>query len=308
MALACVTGASGFVGQGLLPRLAALGIKVRPAHRGAAPSGEISGLASRSQSQLARSLEGVDAVYHLAALVGGRPRRPAAADYAAVNRDLSLRLFRAARMAGAGLFVWLSTIKVLGEVAETPLLPEAPYAPADEYAASKMRAEQALLECDPGAMRLIIVRPPLVYGPGVKGSFAKLLALCRTGLPLPLAAAEARRSMVGRDNLADFLAHAASASGGIGPILHVRDAEEWRVTDLAAELQRLAGHPRRQFRMARRPLAPLARRAGLDGALSRLFDPLRVDAEDSQRRLGWKPLRQSRAMLEETVAWRPPPT
>lgn len=305
--MAWVTGASGFVGQGLLPRLAAQGMQVRAAHRGAAPGGGISGLASRSQGQLARALEGADAVYHLAALVGGRLRHAAAADYVAVNSDLSLRLFRAARMAGAGLFVWLSTIKVLGEVAETPLRPEAPYAPADEYAASKMRAEQALLECDPGSMRLLIVRPPLVYGPGVKGSFAKLLRLCRTGLPLPLGAASARRSMIGRDNLADFLAHAASASGNVGPILHVRDAEEWRVMDLAAELQRLAGHPRRQFPMARRLLAPLARSAGLDGALSRLFDPLRVDAEESQRRLGWQPLRRSREMLEETVAWQSPP-
>lgn len=305
--MAWVTGASGFVGQGLLPRLAAQGMQVRAAHRGAAPGGGISGLASRSQGQLARALEGADAVYHLAALVGGRLRHAAAADYVAVNSDLSLRLFRAARMAGAGLFVWLSTIKVLGEVAETPLRPEAPYAPADEYAASKMRAEQALLECDPGSMRLLIVRPPLVYGPGVKGSFAKLLRLCRTGLPLPLGAASARRSMIGRDNLADFLAHAASASGNVGPILHVRDAEEWRVMDLAAELQRLAGHPRRQFPMARRLLAPLARSTGLDGALSRLFDPLRVDAEESQRRLGWQPLRRSREMLEETVAWQSPP-
>lgn len=306
MPLACVTGASGFVGQGLLPRLAALGVRVRPARRGPASAGEIGELAKRSQGELARALEGADAVYHLAALIGGGTRPAAPADYAAINCDLSLRLFRAARAAGVGVFLWLGTIKVLGEVAEAPLRPDAPYAPADEYAASKMRAERALLESDPGAMRLIVVRPPLVYGPGVKGNFASLLRLCRTGLPLPLAGAEARRAMVGRDNLADFLAHAAAAPLDSGAILHVRDAEEWKVTDLVAELQRLAGHPRRQFRVPRSLLAPLARRLGRQGALSRLFDPLRVDAQGSQRRLGWQPLRRSQDMLEETVAWRAP--
>ena len=301
MTVACVTGASGFIGGALVRRLAERGQEVLPAHRGEAARG-ISDLARRSEADLARMLAGVDAVYHLAGLHEGS-RHATAADFDAVNRDLTLRLFNAACAAGVRTFVWLSTIKVLGEVAAEPLGPEAPYAPVGGYAQSKTRAERALLDAGGHATALAVVRPPLVYGPGVRGNFAALMRLCWTGLPLPLAGATALRSMVGLDNLVDFLALLPAVDLNGAKILHVRDGEEWRVTDLAGELQRLSGHSSRQFPMSRKLADSFAGWLGMQGAVSRLFDPLRVDAESSERRVGWKPPRPSAELLEETVAW-----
>lgn len=299
--MVCVTGASGFIGSALAARLGELGHQVLPARGGAATNG-IGELPRRTETELARALAGVDAVYHLAGLHDGS-RRAIGTDFDRINHELTLRLFRAARAAGAGTFVWLSTIKVLGEVADAPLRPDAPYAPEGEYALSKTRAEQALLGAAGRTTRLAIVRPPLVYGPAVAGNFAALLRLCRSGLPLPLANADARRSMVGLANLVDLLARLLSADLGDTAILHVRDAREWRVTELAAELQRLAGHSHRQFAVSRRLVRSIGGWLGMQGAVSRLFEPLRVDAEGCQRRLGWEPPFPSRQLLEETVAW-----
>ena len=301
MTVACVTGASGFIGGALVRRLGDCGRDVLPAVRGAATQG-IGELARRSQGDLARALEGTDTVYHLAGLHEGSGHATAA-DYEAINRDLTLRLFHAADAAGVRTFVWLSTIKVLGEVAEEPLGSEAPYAPVGDYAESKCRAERALLDARAHSTILVIVRPPLVYGPGVRGNFAALMRLAGTGLPLPLAGATASRSMIGLANLVDVLALLPAADLGRAEILHVRDAEDWRVTDLAGELQRLSGHSRRQFRVSGKLAESIAGPLGMGGMVSRLFDPLRVDAESSERRLGWKPGRPSAELLEETVAW-----
>ena len=301
MTVACVTGASGFVGDALVGRLAASGRRVLPAHSGRALNG-ISELARRTEGELAAALAGVDTVYHLAGLQEGR-QHVTAADFHAVNCELTLRLYRAARAADVRKFIWLSTIKVLGEVAETPLSPGAPYAPVGAYALSKAQGEQALLAAADGSTGLVILRSPLVYGPGAKGNFAALLRLCRSGLPLPLATADARRSMVGLANLVDLLARLATVDLGATDILHVRDAKEWRVVELARAMQRLAGHPSRQFPVSRKFAESFARCLGRPGAPSRLFDPLRVEAESSERRVGWQPPHASEQLLPETVAW-----
>ena len=143
MTVACVTGASGFIGRALVRRLGELGEEVLPAHRGASAAG-IGEWTRRSQAGLTRCLAGVDSVYHLAGLHEGS-RHATAADLDAVNRDLTVRLFDAACAAGVRTFIWLSTVKVLGEVSQAPLGPSAPHAPASDYARSKARAEQALL-------------------------------------------------------------------------------------------------------------------------------------------------------------------
>ena len=299
--LTCITGSTGFIGGALARGVVEAGREVLPARSTAAPGG-ISEWTRRTQAELARALAGVDTLYHLAGLQEGARRRTSA-DFDTVNHDLTLRLYKAARAAGVRRFVWLSTIKVLGEVAELPLGPDAPYAPAGAYAASKARGEQALLAAAGGSTELAIVRPPLVYGPGVKGNFAALLRLCRSGLPLPVANATARRSMVGLANLVDFLVRLASADLGAAEILHVRDAQEWCVAALAGEMQRLAGHAVRQFPVSRRLVDALAGWMAMQGTVSRLFDPLRVAAQSSQRRVGWTPPHTSEQILEETVAW-----
>lgn len=301
MTVVCVTGATGFIGGALARRLKERGEEVLPAHRGEAAAG-IAELPRRSQAGLARALDGCDTVYHVAGLVEGS-KHATATDFDTVNRGLTQRLFKAACSAGVRTFVWLSTVKVLGEVAETPLAPDAPHAPVSDYARSKARAERALLDAHRQSTALLIVRPPLVYGPGVRGNFAALMRLCGTGLPLPLAGATARRSMVGLANLVDFLVRLPAANLAGAEILHVRDREEWRITELAAELQRLSGRSRRQFPVSRRLAGAIAGRLNRRDAVLRLFEPLRIDSQSSERRAGWKPPRSATELLEETVAW-----
>ncbi len=299
MTIAFVSGASGFVGTALTAELKARGIAVRLPP---APAGG-QGLLHLPGAELARCLEGVDLVYHLAGLAHAAVGRANRAELFAVNRDLTLKMHRAAGEAGVSAFMWLSSIKVLGEVAATPLPPSAEHAPQGNYAESKAETERKLLQASPNFdMQLMIVRPPLVYGPSVKGNFARLLRLCASSWPLPVAGAVGLRSMLGLDNLVDFLICLADASGP-PQILHVRDDEEWRVTDLVRELRRIGGLPNRQFCLPARVAAALAHPIGLSKLVSSLFDPLRVDMGPSQSALGWHPRFSARPLMQKTWRW-----
>ena len=146
------------------------------------------------------------------------------------------------------------------------------------------------------------MRPPLVYGPGVKGNFARLLKLCASPWPLPLADACGCRALLGLDNLVDLLIHLAHS---VNPptLIHVRDAEEWRTTDLVRELRHLAERPNRQFFVPAGVVKAMARALGLAATASRLWDPLRVDAEPSMQALNWRPPHSTRELLEKTWRW-----
>ncbi len=295
--LAAVTGASGFIGTALIPALAAQGIAVRPDARANGQRLPV------SRPALADWLRGADLVYHLAGIAHGNAVQAREADFTAVNRDLTLTLYQASVVVGVRTFVWLSSIKALGNTAQAPLGVDAPHAPQGHYARSKAQAELALLRASQaGGPRLIMVRPPLVYGPGVKGNFARLLKLCASPWPLPLADARGPRALLGLENLVHLLVHLADA---VNPptLIHVRDEEEWRTTDLVRELRRLAGRPNRQFFVPAGMVKALARPLGLAALAERLFDPLRVDAGPSMRALGWRPPHSARELLEKTWRW-----
>ena len=226
MTLAAVSGASGFIGTALTAALAAQGIAVRP---DVGPDGRRLPLSGQAA---AAWLRGADIVYHLAGIAHESAARARQADFMAVNHGLTLSLYQASAAAGVPAFVWLSSIKALGETAATPLGVDAPRAPQGSYARSKAQAELGLLRASQaGGPRLTIVRPPLVYGPGVKGNFARLLKLCASPWPLPLAGACAPRALLGLDNLVDLLIHLAQP---VNPptFIHARDDEEWPTTGL----------------------------------------------------------------------------
>ncbi len=297
MTLAAVSGASGFIGTALVPALVAQGMAVRPDSH---PDGQRLPLSGQA---LAHRLRGADIVYHLAGIAHDNAARSRQADFMAVNCDLTLDLYHASATAGVAAFVWLSSIKALGETATAPLSVDAARAPQGHYARSKAQAELGLLRAhQAGGPRLTIVRPPLVYGPGVKGNFARLLKLCASPWPLPLADARSPRALLGLDNLVDLLIHLAHA---VDPptLIHVRDDEEWPTTDLVRELRRLAGRPNRQFSVPAGAVKAMARPLGLAATASRLFDPLRVDAGPSMRALGWRPPHSTRELLEKTWRW-----
>lgn len=287
MRVALVTGAGGFVGGHLCTALTRRGWSVRSVPSGSEP--------------LAEALDGVDAIYHLAAIAHEASAAASAASLHAVNVELPARWFAAADRAGVPAFVWLSSIKVLGDVARTPLDVDAPYAAVGAYAASKVAAEQRLAAMAARRTRLAVVRPPLVYGPGVKGNFRSLLRWAASGMPLPLANARELRTLVGVDNLCDLLALLGERPRA--GVYHVGDADDVSVRDLVVALRGGLGMSPRLFALPPRALATLARAAGRGAAYSRLFDALRVDTQRTRDDLGWRPPHTRQDQLERTLRW-----
>lgn len=236
-----ITGANGFVGQTVSRALLRRGDRVtgvvrRPqtAAEGAREwlldTEDFAGIDQRWPVAL-----NCDAVIHLAARVHVMHETltdPLAA-YRATNVEGSLRVAAAARRAGARRFVFVSSIKAMGEAsAGRPIAETDEPAPSDAYGISKLEAERALFEYGRAAgLEVVVVRPPLVYGPGVRANFLQLMNAVAKGIPLPLGAVTARRSLVFVDNLADALVHCATDPRAAGETFHVTDGRDLSVPD-----------------------------------------------------------------------------
>ncbi len=216
-----VTGASGFIGQHLVRKLAESGYRVRAASRQPVifddPNIEGIALGDMSRSFAAEYVvRGVDAIVHAAGLAQARPGIPDAA-YTAINVDATRQLARAARAARVKRFVLMSSIRAQVGASHHGVVTEAtPLAPTDAYGRSKVAAEAVTAELlDGSATRWTVLRPVLVYGPGVKGNMAALIRLAARPLPLPFGALKSRRSLVSIGNLiAAIRARAANGSRG----------------------------------------------------------------------------------------------
>lgn len=302
MRRALIVGAGGFIGSHLCGYLEEAGVELAVVSRASCPRGAPRhvDVLEADEAACIEACSGQDTVYYLAAVAHERVARADAAHLQRVNVDAPLRWLRAADQADVARFVWLSSIKVLGDVSRAPLRVDAPYRPGDAYARSKTDAEQVLLSTTLARTRLAVVRPPLVYGPGVSGNFASLLRWAIRGLPLPLKGAIAPRSMVGVANLCDLLARLADADGGI---YHVADDRDWSVADLITEIRRLVGLPPRLFALPAAVLRRMADAVGRGATYERLFEPLQVDQTETRRRLGWAPRCDAAAQLNETVTW-----
>jgi nucleoside-diphosphate-sugar epimerase len=307
-----VTGANGLVGRQLLLELAAQQVSVRAAVRGVA---QLPGTAERhaiadleSAPDWTEALRECDAVVHLAArvhMMRDRAADPAAA-YQRVNTEATLGLARQAAAAGVRRFVFLSSIKVNGEVNRDgqPFRPADEAHPADPYAWSKHQAELGLrqLERESG-LQVAIVRPPLVYGPGVKANFLRLLRAISRGRPLPLGRVHNRRSLVSVWNLADLLVRLALDPRAVGRTWMVSDGEDLSTPEL---ITRLAAAMGREARLLPVPLGALrlgAALAGRGAELRRVLGTLTVDASDTRTLLQWSPPIGVDEGLRRTAAW-----
>lgn len=303
MTVSLVTGAGGFVGGHLCRTLAARGHEVRRVSRAAQQhSGAPVSVLETDESALTRVLGGVDNVYFLAG-VAHRPLAAADPDMLhAVNVAAPLRWLQAAERAGVGRFIWLSSIKVLGDTSSRPLTPQDPHAPADAYARSKAAAEEALLGSRCSGVSLAVVRPPLVYGPGVGGNFAALLRWAAGPVPLPLGCATALRSLVAVGNLCDLLGRLSLDGSGV---YHVADDDDVHVAALLSEVRRLLGRPPRLLAVPRPVMRAAAQIAGRRAVYQGLFEPLQVDTAATRQALAWQPPQSRAEALQETVAWLP---
>lgn len=233
-----VTGATGFVGRFTVAALEGAGYRVRPVGR--AEVGEI-----HRGTDWSQALEGATAVVHLAARVhvmDDRSPDPAAA-FREVNLYGTAGLATQAREAGVRRFVLMSSIKVMGDRG-WKLDPYAEPMPEDPYAVSKIEAELALRDLKGPEMDAVVLRPPLVYGPGVKGNFERLMRLIERGAPLPLASIENARSLIYVENLADAIRHALTCRPDT---FHPKDGEDLSTPDLIRRLAAAMGRPARLF-------------------------------------------------------------
>jgi nucleoside-diphosphate-sugar epimerase len=295
-----VTGGNGFVGRATAGRLQVTpGMTVVRAVRSTratpyllAPAvvvGDLDG-----QTDWSALLSGVDAVVHTAARV--HVMQDAATDplaeFRRVNVQGTLNLARQAARAGVQRFVFISSIKVNGEVTR----PGCPFevrdlpAPVDAYGISKQEAEAGLREiARQTGMEVVIIRPPLIYGPGVKANFAALMRAVQRGWPLPLGAVHNQRSLVGLDNLVDLIAVCLVHPRAANQTFLVSDGHDLSTSELVQGLARAAGVSARLLPV---PVWVLQAGAGLLGrgdAVQRLCGNLQVDISHAQTVLDWKP-------------------
>ncbi len=316
MSRVLVTGANGFVGKALCANLLGAGHEAWGLVR--SPGSCIPGV--REWVLSGPDFCGVDVawprdvrfdtVLHLAARV--HMMRDAATDplaaYRATNVEGMLRLARAAAHAGVRRFVFLSSVKALGEIEPSrPWREDDAPVPVDPYGRSKLEAERALqIFCespDSGGMQWVILRPPLVYGPGVRANFLRLMQAIDRGIPLPVGRAIAPRSLVYLDNLADALGHCAFDARAAGNVFHVTDGEDLSVHALVGRLARLLGRPARRVAVPVALLRSLAKILGRRDEIDRLVSPLRLDSGKLRKLLDWNPPYSVDAGLAATVTW-----
>jgi UDP-4-keto-D-QuiNAc 4-reductase len=309
-----VTGATGFVGSELLQCFATTpGVEIVAATRRipnvAKPGtafvcvGDFSGATDWTSI-----LSGVDVVVHLAARVHVMRDRSSdpLGEFRRVNTEVTLNLARQAAAAGVGRFVFLSSVKVNGEATAPgrPFRADDVPAPCDPYGVSKLEAEQGLQAVDAATgMKSAIIRPPLVYGPGVGANFRRLLGLAARGIPLPVGGVRNARSLVSVWNLCDLIHRLATAPAAASGVFMVSDGEDLSTAELMRRLCRFMGREARVPAVPVRMLKVAGRLLGRGDEIARLTDSLTVDISDTRRRLEWTPPLSADVSLERTVRW-----
>jgi nucleoside-diphosphate-sugar epimerase len=300
-----VTGANGFVGAATVRRLLQGGTcEVRRALRRANPAAHDQSAASDTvavgdvdgATDWRAALEGVDVVVHTAARVHMmRETEPdPLAAFRLVNTEGSVNLALQAARAGVRRLVFISSVKVNGEVTPPgqPFRPQDPVLrPGDPYGISKFEAEQGLREVAAATgLEVVVIRPVLVYGPGVRANFESMMKWVACGVPLPLGAIRAnRRSLVGLDNLADLIACCATHPAAAGHVFFAADGEDVSTTELLTRVGAALGKPARLLPVPPALLQAGARLAGRREITLRLRGSLQVDISANTRLLSWIP-------------------
>lgn len=307
-----VTGATGFIGTHLCPRLSDAGFEVVGAVRrtGSTRTGGITFINVGEigpDTDWSAALQKVSVVVHLAAHChhSGESTEDASRCSGMVNLHGTMQLAEQAAQAGVKRLVFLSTVKVNGEMSgSNPFSEEDAPNPVGPYALSKWQGESGLAEISAGSsLEIVVIRPPLVYGPGVRANFLSLLRAVDKGIPLPLANIKNKRSLVGVRNLADMITCCATHPAAAGRVFFVSDGEDVSTPDL---VRAVAAALHRTVRMIPFPpwlLRGVAALLGKAEIYDRLCQSLTVSTTKARDLLQWVPAHSLQEELSRTAEW-----
>jgi len=304
-----LTGASGFIGQWLAQHLQKKDYRLLLGNR---ECREQSGISGRSQHVLfdledEKSIttalkNSPDVVIHLAGLAHNHSRDKE--KIYRVNAEGTERLAKIANNAGVKLFIYISTIKVHGKLSyDRPFTEYSPISAEDDYALSKLKAEQALRDmCDAGEMQYIVLRPPLVYGPGVKANFMRLLTLIDKNTPLPLAGFNNCRSYIYVENLCHIIERLIHRDSCKNQVYLVKDFD-LSTKDLVSEIALAFGKPAKLFNVPGYILRIIAGLMGKTNQFESLYNNLCIDDSKLKNELGSGPEIEMSTSIASTVNW-----
>lgn len=295
-----VTGASGFIGSVLCRELAAGGYPVRGIVRCLdAMTKAVAAVEYQPVGSLEHEvdwmplLQDVDTVIHLASVAHylGPVNDEAIERFFRINVGATQTLAEQAVAAGVRRFIYLSSIKVNGEMTNgQPFSADDPPRPEGVYGESKLKAEQTLQGiCHEKGMELVIIRPPLVYGPNVRGNLQRLMSVIDSGLPLPFGSIDNRRSMVGVRNLCDLIRTCIEHPRAAGQVFIAADGEDLSTAELVRRLARAAGRQARLVPFPPALLMLMGRLIGRGDEVRRLTQSLQVDVSKTLDMLQWNP-------------------
>ncbi|MBW8356908.1 MULTISPECIES: UDP-glucose 4-epimerase family protein [Pseudomonas] len=302
-----LTGASGFVGGAVLQRLVSLNdIKVTAAVRKSSSPLQCAVHDVVNLETENVSLLGVDVVIHAAARVHviDEYSPNALSEYRKVNTEWTLNLAREALASGVKRFIFLSSIKVNGEVtsSDRPFRADDEPAPSDYYGISKLEAEQGLLEIAADSeMDVVIIRPVLVYGDGVKANFYNMISWLDRGVPLPFGRLVNKRSFVALDNLVDLIFTCMNHPDASNQVFLVSDDEDLTATQLFQRVGRALGRNTWLLPVPTFLLRAIFQVLGKKSQAQRLLGSLQVDVEKTRKVLGWQPVIGVDEALRKTV-------
>jgi len=309
-----VTGATGFVGRSVVEHLYKGGLGVRACSR--QKSAEIERCSELyiahdmlKNTEWQQALLNISVVIHLAARV--HVMDDSAADplteFRYVNTASTLNLARQAAEAGVKRFVFISSIKVNGEMTsvDQPFKPNDNYIPTDPYGLSKYEAEQGLLIiAKETGMEVVILRPPLVYGPDVKANFASMMKWMNKSIPLPFGAIHNKRSLVALGNLVSFIIHCADykkTPQAANQVFLISDGEDVSTTELLQKVAKAFGKKALLLPVPVSLMTLAAKLLGKGDVANRLFGSLQVDSSKARELLDWKPVITMDEQLKKTA-------
>lgn len=312
-----ITGTNGFVGKSLCPELCNQGHAVLTAMRSLDKQvvdvdvdvDKVLITSISKETDWCSALQNVEVVIHLAARVHvmNEVAVDALAEFRKVNVDSTLNLAIQAAKAGVKRFIFVSSVKVNGEhtLAGYPFLENNVANPQDSYGISKHEAEQGLLAiARETEMEVVIIRPPLVYGPGVKANFASMMKWMNKNIPLPFGAIHNKRSLVALDNLVSFIIHCADykkTPQAANQVFLISDGEDISTTELLQKVAKAFGKKALLLPIPVSLMTLSAKLLGKGDVANRLFGSLQVDCSKARELLGWEPVITMDEQLNKTA-------